>query len=115
MNDSDASGSDTSDVDEYATIAQRQSKIEKRRRREAERNERWDDEVDHLTMSVRLWSLVSLDGIPRLVLCRSGGNRSRGLAARSHAICDQEWTRADDRYLSSSLKDFSSVSRPLTG
>lgn len=32
----------------------------KRRKREVERDERWEDEVEHLTMSVKLWSLVGL-------------------------------------------------------
>ena len=31
---------------------------ERKRKREVERDERWEDEVDHLTMSVKLWSLV---------------------------------------------------------
>lgn len=53
LDDSEDSG------DEYSTVAQRLARVEKRRRKDAEREERWDDEVDHLTMSVRLWALVS--------------------------------------------------------
>jgi len=41
------------------SIAQSQALAEKRRKRDTERDGRWEDEVDHLTMSVKLWSLVS--------------------------------------------------------
>ena len=32
---------------------------ERRRKRDTEREELWEDEVDHLTMSIGLWSMVS--------------------------------------------------------
>ena len=41
------------------TVAQAKAREERIRKKEVERDERWEDEVDHLTMSVRLWSMVS--------------------------------------------------------
>jgi origin recognition complex subunit 5 len=41
------------------SIAQATAKAKRKRAREVERDERWEDEVDHLTMSVKLWSMVS--------------------------------------------------------
>jgi origin recognition complex subunit 5 len=41
------------------SVSQAAAKAARKRAREVERDQRWEDEVDHLTMSVKLWSLVS--------------------------------------------------------
>jgi origin recognition complex subunit 5 len=41
------------------TVEMQRAKAARRRDREIERDEMWEDEVDHLTMSVKLWGLVS--------------------------------------------------------
>ena len=40
------------------TVEGQRRKAERKRKREVDREERWEDEVDHMTMSVKLWSLV---------------------------------------------------------
>lgn len=44
----------------YPSTAQAVARAEKRRARDLEREEAWDDEVHHLAMSVKLWAMVSL-------------------------------------------------------
>jgi origin recognition complex subunit 5 len=42
-----------------SSVEQQKAKMERRKAREDEMEERWEDEVWHLTMSVRLWGVVS--------------------------------------------------------
>lgn len=45
---------------EYLTIAEQAAKAEKRSRRDTLKDDVWDEHVEHLTMSVKLWSMVCL-------------------------------------------------------
>lgn len=45
---------------EYLTIAEQAARAEKKRRKDGLKDDIWDEEVEHLTMSVKLWSLVRL-------------------------------------------------------
>jgi len=52
------SSSEDEDEDVYPSAAQAQAKDDRRKARERDREDRWDDEVDHLTMSVSLWAMI---------------------------------------------------------
>ena len=54
----DGWSSDDGDDGWRPSIETAQRRAERIRRKEQERDEMWEDEVDHLTMSTRLWSLV---------------------------------------------------------
>jgi origin recognition complex subunit 5 len=43
---------------EYLTIAEQAAKAEKKTKGDNIKDDIWDEEVEHLTMSVKLWSLV---------------------------------------------------------
>jgi origin recognition complex subunit 5 len=49
---------DTEDLGAYPSAAQLQARAERRLLRDREKQDKWDDEVDHLTMSVKLWAMI---------------------------------------------------------
>ncbi|OCF40367.1 origin recognition complex subunit 5 [Kwoniella heveanensis CBS 569] len=61
---SDSDGRDEMDIwggrggDAYLSVAQLAAKAERKRKRENERERRWDDEVDGIAMSAKLWSMI---------------------------------------------------------
>lgn len=53
-----------SDTGKYITAAEAAAKSQRRRDREIEHEQRWDDEVDHLAFSTKLWALIpELEGL----------------------------------------------------
>ena len=59
----DYDSSDDEGTGEYLTIAEQAAKAEKKTKGDNIRDDIWDEEVEHLTMSVKLWSLVCLPSI----------------------------------------------------
>ncbi|KAK4684224.1 hypothetical protein P7C73_g5969, partial [Tremellales sp. Uapishka_1] len=61
---SDSSSSEDADEWDDATIKELAEKAGRKRTRQTERDERWEEQVDHLTMSVKLWALIpELEGM----------------------------------------------------
>ncbi|WRT66411.1 uncharacterized protein IL334_003367 [Kwoniella shivajii] len=54
-------GESSSEEDEFdwlPTVAEQAAKVEKKRKRESEREKQWDENVDELAMSTKLWGLI---------------------------------------------------------
>jgi origin recognition complex subunit 5 len=61
QSDHSHSSDDDPGLGEYLTIAEQAAKAEKRGKKDGLKDDMWDEEVEHLTMSVKLWSLVCPD------------------------------------------------------
>lgn len=73
-----SSGSDGEEEDDWGTDVERARKrAEGARRKEVELDEMWEDEVEHLTMSVNLWSMVSRSAHRILLSFRSPSSKVR--------------------------------------
>lgn len=66
QSDDSHSSEDEPGLGEYLTIAEQAARAEKRGKKDGLKDDMWDEEVEHLTMSIKLWSLVRF--IPHLVL-----------------------------------------------
>jgi origin recognition complex subunit 5 len=56
--DYDSSEGEGQGEGEYLTIAEQAAKAEKKTKKDNIKDDIWDEQVEHLTMSVKLWSLV---------------------------------------------------------
>ncbi|EIW70339.1 hypothetical protein TREMEDRAFT_68006 [Tremella mesenterica DSM 1558] len=58
--DLDSSGSESEEeMDGWlVSVEEQRKRVERKRRREEERDLKWEEEVEHLSMSVRLWTLI---------------------------------------------------------
>jgi origin recognition complex subunit 5 len=54
----DYDSQDSAGEGEYLTIAEQAAKAESKTRKDNIKDDIWDEEVEHLTMSVKIWSLV---------------------------------------------------------
>ncbi|WWC89283.1 uncharacterized protein L201_004204 [Kwoniella dendrophila CBS 6074] len=58
--ESSGSSSEDNEIEDdwLPSIAQQSAKVERKRKREVEREKKWDDHVDELAMSVKVWGLI---------------------------------------------------------
>lgn len=56
--DSGSSSDEDGTRGDYLTIAEQAARAERKSRKDNVKDDMWDEEVEHLTMSVKLWSMV---------------------------------------------------------